>query len=353
MSQILSLVVPVAVLLGWPLRSRFGAVASACALGVLALSVTLAARAAGGWGEEHQWVGVVGLVELALLAVVVVVTLRAEDGWRSATAAWTILAAVALWPARFDTSGNPVEALTLFGFGSMVGLPTVVIALYLRKLDDTRRRSVAAARRAQRLELAHDLHDFVAHDVSGMVAQAQAGTILAASDPARAAALFERIEQAGLQALASLDRTVRLLRSEDADGPGRVPQPGLAELVELTERFAESGGVTVRLDTPGGESEVPREVAATAYRIVVEALTNVRRHASGVRVVDVRVRYQGPRLVVVVRDDGGGAPVPGSRRGGSGLVGLAARVEALGGTLDSGREGDGWQVTATMPLRER
>ncbi|MFD9062642.1 sensor histidine kinase [Kitasatospora purpeofusca] len=354
MSQILALAAPAVVLCGWFLRSRFGIAAVCLAAAVVSIGATFGAWAAGRWAESERWAGLVGMLELASLLALVVLTLRAEGGRRGAVAAWTIGGAVALWPSRFEDASGAVGALTLFGFGSVFSLPAVLIGLYLRGLDDNRRRSVAAARRTQRLELAHDLHDFVAHDVSGMVAQAQAGTVLAAFDPVRAAALFERIEQAGLQALASLDRTVHLLRSEDGDGAERTPQPGLAELVELTARFTDSGDVVVRLDAPAEEPTVPREVAATAYRIVVEALTNVRRHAPAARVVDVRVRSEGRRLTVRVRDDGGGASSPsGSRRGGggSGLAGLSARVEALGGTLSAGREGKGWQVAATMPLK--
>ncbi|WP_406202282.1 histidine kinase [Kitasatospora sp. NBC_01560] len=360
MSQILCLVVPVALLLGWVMRARYGLVALAGGAGAVSVTVTVAVWVAGRWAEGDRWSGVVGLLEVACLLLLVIPALRAEDGRRSAAVAWMIGGAVTLWPSRFEVVVGPVDVLTLFGFGAVLTMPAVLAGLYLRRLDETRRRSVTAARRAQRLELAHDLHDFVAHDVSGMVAQAQAGMVLAASDPVRAAALFERIEKAGQQALTSLDRTVHLLRSEEADGPERGPQPGLAELTALTDRFAESGGVTVRLDASADQPGIPREVAATAYRIVVEALTNVRRHAPTARVVDVRVRREGRRLEVVVQDDGGGGAPSGlrlgeaRRSGGSGLAGLAARAEALGGSLASGRaRAGGWQVTATIPLEGR
>ncbi|MFB6888967.1 sensor histidine kinase [Kitasatospora sp. NPDC056327] len=351
MSQMLALAAPVAVLCGWLLRSRLGAAVVTGAAGAVSAGATVGVWAAGRWAEAERWTGLVGMLELASLLALVVVALRVEGGRRGAVAVWTVGGAVALWPSRFQEVLGPEDGLTLFGFGSALALPAVLVGLYLRGLDEARLRSVAAARRSQRLELAHDLHDFVAHDVSGMVAQAQAGTVLAASDPVRAAALFERIERAGLQALASLDRTVHLLRSEDTDGPERGPQPGLAELADLTVRFAEAGGVEVRLDAPAEEPAVPREVAATVYRVVVEALTNVRRHAPAARTVEVRVRREGRRLTVRVRDDGGAVPQPsGPRRGGSGLAGLAARVEALGGTLAAGREGGGWQVAVTLPL---
>ncbi|MFI9329576.1 sensor histidine kinase [Kitasatospora sp. NPDC052868] len=353
MSQFLALAVPAVMLLGWAVRARVGVAAVAGVAGAVSAAVTAGVWAAGRWAESDRWPGLVGLAELASLLVLVVLALRSEEGWRCAASTWAVGGAVALWPSRFEAIVGPTDALTLFGFGSALALPAVLAGLYLRRLDDTRRSSVAAARRTQRLELAHDLHDFVAHDVSGMVAQAQAGMVLAASDPVRAAALFERIEQAGQQALASLDRTVHLLRSEEENALERSPQPGLAELAELTERFASSGGTEVRLDAVPDGPAIPREVAATAYRIVVEALTNVRRHAPSARSVDVRVRREGRGLEVVVRDDGGGSQPPSPRRGGSGLAGLAARVEALGGTLTAARDGDGWRTKATMPLEGR
>ncbi|MGW3042606.1 sensor histidine kinase [Kitasatospora sp. NPDC001159] len=346
MTQILSLVVPALLPPAWRLRGRLGSAAVTTALGAVSVAVSVAVCFTGHWSEADRWAGLVGLAELAALLLAVALSLRAENGPRSAAAAWTACGAVALWPSRFD---GPVDALTLFGFGSMLSLPTVLIGLYLRGLDESRARAVAEARRAQRLELAHDLHDFVAHDVSGMVAQAQAGAYLASIDPARAAEMFERIEQAGQRALASLDRTVQLLRSEEAGG--RSPQPGLAELARVAEQFTAAGGAEVRLELP--EGPVPREVEGTVHRIAVESLTNVRRHAPAARTVEVRARRSSGRLELTVTDDGG-VPAPGGRPrrgGGSGLPGLAARVEALGGSLEAGPyEREGWRVTAVLPL---
>ncbi|MBV6698604.1 sensor histidine kinase [Kitasatospora aureofaciens] len=347
--QLFAVVVPVVLPFGWAARTRYGVAAVAAAAGAVSVAVTAGVWIAGRWTESDRWPGLVGLFELAALLLLVVLALRTEDGRRSAVAVWTVGGAVALWPSRFGLVTGPWDVFTLFGFGAVFALPAVLIGLYLRGLDEGRRRAVAEARRAQRLELAHDLHDFVAHDVSGMVAQAQAGAYLAAIDPARAVALFERIEQAGQRALASLDRTVQLLRTEE--GTGRGPQPGLAELAEVAERFAASGGAEVRLELP--DRPVPREVSGTVHRIVVEALTNVRRHAPGARQVDVRARCTGGWLELTVTNDGrtpgsGGRP---RRGGGSGLPGLAARAEALGGTFDAGAdERDAWRVTARLPL---
>ncbi|MER7755635.1 histidine kinase [Kitasatospora sp. NPDC097643] len=349
MSQFLALVVPAVLLPLWVARRRYGAAAMTGAAGAMSAAVTVGIWFAGRWAESDRWPGLLGLAELAALLLAVVLALRAEDGPRCAVAVWTACGAVALWPSRFEAIAGPTDVITLFGFGSMLALPAVLVGLYLRGLDEGRRRAVAEARRAQRLELAHDLHDFVAHDVSGMVAQAQAGAYLAAADPARAVEMFERIEQAGQRALASLDRTVQLLRTEEAGERG--PQPGLAELAEVAERFTTSGGAEVRLELP--EGPVPREVEGTVHRIVVEALTNVRRHAPGAGAVEVRARRTGGWLELTVTNDvpPSGAGGRARRGGGSGLSGLAARVEALGGSFDAGaHEREAWRVTAALPL---
>jgi signal transduction histidine kinase len=261
------------------------------------------------------------------------------------------LVAVPVWLLRFG-----VEPVTAAGVGGFVGwgalaLVAAVVGLYLRKLDTTRVRSVAEARRAQRLQLARDLHDFVAHDVSGMLAQAQAGQYLAERDPAAAAAAFRRIEAAGLQALASLDRSVHMLGDPDSAAPAT-----LDDLPALVERFASTVDVQLEVEP---DLVLPREHAATAYRVIVEALTNVRRHAPGAARVAVRVHRSARAVLVTVTDDGPTTAAARSgrsgrprRRGGLGLPGLAERVEALGGTLTAGpTAANGWRLAATLPLR--
>jgi signal transduction histidine kinase len=217
---------------------------------------------------------------------------------------------------------------------------------------------VAGARQTQRLQLARDLHDFVAHDISGMLAQAQAGQILAQRDPAGTGAAFRRIEQAATRALSSMDHTLRMLGDDGADGSiGRAPLPTLAELTDLVDRFAAAGTARVRLHIDpeltgaGAAAGPPREVAATIYRVVVEALTNVRRHAAQASRVEVSLRRTAVGFAVTITDDGA-APAAGpiGRRGGLGLPGLAERVQALGGTLTAGpAESGGWRVAVVLP----
>ncbi|MEV0160381.1 ATP-binding protein [Nonomuraea fuscirosea] len=383
------------VLSGWPADRRrialitggAGLVSLVATAGVVWLDAA-GPPAASGWlfGESA------GLLILLLLAV------RAAPVRPAVVSAGLAGVAVPLLLVRVSAGPPTPAALAGFAVWALFAVLAAVIGLYLRSLDDLRARSVRAARQEQRLRLARDLHDFVAHDVSEMLAQAQAGQILAEHDPEQALAMFGRIEHAALHALGSMDRTVRMLHDPDlgpgldaapepergADSPGpdaaagpaapRTPLPALADLADLTERFSSSGTAKVRLDLDAllHEAErVPRDVSATAYRIVVESLTNVRRHARTASRVEVSVRRlrddAGHALEVVVTDDartgttpdehqaGGGSAgrrtAGGGARGGLGLAGLTERAEALGGTLTAGpRTPHGWHVTATLPL---
>jgi signal transduction histidine kinase len=317
----------------------------------LAVSVGMLLAGATIRSEDTPW----GLAEVAVLLALALVAVRVAPPGRLPVAVVPAVA-VPAWLLRFGW--GPVEAATLGGFAAwtLLASAAVAVGLYLRRLDADRVRSVTEARRAQRLQLAGDLHDFVAHDVSGMLAQAQAGQLLAERDPVAAAAAFRRIETAGLQALASLDRTVQMLRDAD-DGPPAT----LADLPGVVERFASTVDISLEVEP---SLDPPREVAATAYRVIVEALTNVRRHAPGASRVSVQVHRAGSAVLVCVTDDGPQPTARASRRGltatraglarrhgGLGLPGLAERVEALGGSLSAGPERPtGWRVTARLPL---
>lgn len=319
-------------------------------------------RAATGWA----------LAETAALLVLTLLVVRVAPGRLAVVAAGLTGIALPAWLLRFGWGPVTVAALGGYAAWALLALLAVVVGFYLRSLDERRRRSVTEARQAQRLQLARDLHDFVAHDLSGMLAQAQAGQILAEQDPAATAAAFRRIEQAGRQALASMDHTVRMLHDGDGDGDGdgggagvRATLPTLADLPDLAARFNSSGTTRVQLDVdpqvsghPPAEA-LPRELTTTVYRVVVEALTNVRRHAPEASRVTVEVRCASAATArgvkVTITDDGSmPAPTPVDRRGGLGLAGLAERVEALGGTLSFGPgEPTGWRVTAVLPVISR
>lgn len=246
--------------------------------------------------------------------------------------------AASTWLLRYVTPASPLEGVGMCAFWALGVMGAVAVGAYLRSLDTRRVRAVRDERAAQRLRLARDLHDFVAHDVSEMVAQAQAGQVVGVGDPAQALAALQRVEQAGLRAMATLDRTVLDLHAG----------PGLEGLAELAARFSSAGRARVGLSVDD-RLDVPEETAAMAYRVVVEALTNVRRHAPAATLVEVAVRAEGGMLVVSVDDDGGGVSQE-ERRGGFGLPSLTAQVEAMGGRLRAAAVRGGWTLVARLPL---
>jgi len=233
--------------------------------------------------------------------------------------------------------------------GALVLFAALLVGGYLRWLDWLRDQAAATARRDERLDLARELHDLVAHYVTGIVVQAQAGQMVAGRRPEAAEGALASIERAGIDALDAMRRLVGALRSPD--GELVVEQPaGSAGLHELVQQ-SNAAGLPARLRLHGvAPEDLPPAVAASVHRIVQESLTNVRRHGVDVTAVDVDLVRHGGRVEIVVRDDGR-APARSGHGGGFGLVGMAERTSALGGSLAVGPlpEG-GWQVRASLPL---
>jgi signal transduction histidine kinase len=229
-------------------------------------------------------------------------------------------------------------------------LAGVACGLGLRLLAARRRATAERVRQDERLELARELHDVVAHHITGIVVQAQAAQLVARKQPDQLDESLDGIARAGTDALAAMRRVVGLLRTDDDAAPAA---PGPEQLSELVDRFR-SGGRTVSLRLPDDDTLAwPPEVTSTIYRVVQESLTNIAKHAPQAGSVTVSVTRNGPGLTVEVTDDGPPAPAR-HHRGGYGLVGMRERLELLGGTLDAGpRTGAGWSVVATLPRLER
>ncbi|MEV0639366.1 histidine kinase [Streptomyces sp. NPDC050619] len=312
----------------------------------------------------------IGPGEIAVLLSLLFIAVRhCPPRWAVACGALDV-GALLTTPARYFRSVWSDEA----SYYTLVGLILVGLvgglAAYLRSLDYRRMVAVDETRRGERLAIAADLHDFVAHHVTGILVQTQMARMMAADarpeqrggddlDPVLAG-----IERAATEALASMRRTVGVLRDTDtdtdADRPGRRPVGDLAGITDLTEGFASPAQrVTLHRDASLPD-DVPHEVQAAAYRVVQEALTNVRRHAADATEITVGLRHDGNRLEVTVADDGrGGTQLPAAAHGGGfGLVGLTERVTALGGELGAGPRagvgsgpgpGNGWEVRAVFP----
>ncbi len=205
----------------------------------------------------------------------------------------------------------------------------------------------AAARERERI--AREIHDIVAHSVSLMVVQAEAGLMLADAVPSLERR-FDIISATGRDAVAQLDRVLGVLRG---DGPTRHPQPGLDQLPELAGR-ARLAGLNAELIQRGEPQPVPADLAATAYRLVQEAVTNVIKHACA-RKLGICLSWHEDALGIEVIDDGRGSAAPAGPGSGRGLAGMGERVRAFGGELHAG-PGDaatGFRIFAVLPLPGR
>ncbi|MFC6883563.1 sensor histidine kinase [Actinomadura yumaensis] len=217
-----------------------------------------------------------------------------------------------------------------------------------------REREAEAARAAaeERARIARDMHDVLAHAVSIMVVQAEAGPVVVHTDPAQAERAFDAIADAGRDAMAQLRRMLGILKEEQDHGV-RAPQPTIDALPDLVEHVGRTG-VRVGLAVEGVRRGLPPDADLAAYRIVQEALTNTVKHADA-RTARVLLRWTDHELEITVTDDGHGHEErdPGWRRGGDGLVGIRERAAACGGTAETGPLPDGgFRVFARLPYAE-
>lgn len=215
----------------------------------------------------------------------------------------------------------------------------------------------ALARRAvseERLRMAQELHDSVGHGLAVIAMQAGVALHVLDRNPEKVRAALEAIRDTSRSSLDGLRAELQLLRSPVTDVAPRGPVAGLAEVGVLLDRIR-AGGVEVDADVSGGAEHLPPDVDVAAYRIVQESLTNVLRHAAATR-AEVRIRRAGGELLLDVSDNGVGSPsataAAAARDGsGTGIAGMRARAEALGGRLQAGpRAGGGFAVHARLPL---
>jgi signal transduction histidine kinase len=228
---------------------------------------------------------------------------------------------------------------------------SVAIGLFFRARDSERIRVVEAAvteaQTSERMALARELHDVVAHHVTGIVVQAQAAKMMGDKNPTLAMEALGRIEEAGTEALVAMRRLVRSMRSS-TDGTEQATTDLAADLRRLAETAHLGVPTELDLRIP---PDVPQEVARSALRLVQESLTNVGKHAAAASRVCVLAEVAGGELHIRVSDDGrmrDPRPVGGS--GGYGLVGMRERVELLRGRLHAGPVDGGWVVEAWLPL---
>ena len=222
----------------------------------------------------------------------------------------------------------------------------VVLEERNRQLDQEREVNARRAVLEERVRIARELHDVVAHHVSVMGVQAGVARRLFDRDPPEAVAAIGSVETASRQAIADLQQLVGVLRRQE-EGDDLAPQPSLQRLPELVEHMRQTG-LPVKLTTTGEPQQLPAGVELSAYRIIQEALTNTLKHAGPAQAA-VAVRYDNGAVEVEVVDDGQGPPPARQGTGGKGLVGMQERVRLYGGRLEAGaRPGGGFRVYAVL-----
>ncbi|PWK88741.1 signal transduction histidine kinase [Lentzea atacamensis] len=275
-----------------------------------------------------------GLAEgLALTGVLAVTTHRARSWW-DAPLVGLIGVALVTQPLRFPLGSTE---LTLAMGLLVVATGVLAVVGYVRLLDNVREKQVAAVKAEQKTEFARDLHDFVGHHITGMVVLAQGASRIVERNPAQAKQALERIEEAGGEAMTAMRRMVGMLRDD-------VPVAPVAGIVDIEPLVEAEPRAT--LEVHGDTGGLPIEVASSVHRVVMESLTNIRKHAREATRVDVRIQTTPDWVTVRIADDG----KPARQGNGFGLIGLTERVQALGGRIKAGPGIDGgWVVDAALP----
>ena len=346
------LAVALFVVVGVVLSVQPPAVALAGALLALGVAVVLAARATTGWPLAA------GTLVAAAGVTAVCHTQPSNLGWFAlcVLAGWCALAAptvAGLVVGCLLSAGFVVQWLLLSdepGWGAWIAgvLFTALSCSFARQqrilLDQLREAQAGLADRAraeERARIAGEVHDVIGHALTVSLLHVSSARLAIDDDPAEARASLEEAERLARRSLEEVRATVGMVRS----GPGDVvPLPGAGDLEELVASFRRAG-TAVTLDVEGDLATLPATTALAVHRIVQEALTNVARHAAGSR-AQVCVRAGGGSTRVTVDSDG----APARRTpGGTGLLGMGDRAEAVGGHLRAGPAGQGWRVEAVLP----
>ena len=286
------------------------------------------------WADEP-----VGLYTSICVLLLPYALFRWGAGREAAIGLAIILACCVIGIAADDT--GVVDAVA----GTVFLLFPAALGASVRYRVSSRLREIDQVKLRERQQLARELHDTVAHHVSAIAIQAQAGRTVAADRPDAAVRALEVIEEAASRTLAEMRDMVGVLR--DGDEPDRAPQRGVADIERLARDAAHGPRVDVELS---GEFDALRpSVGAAMYRLAQEAITNATQHARHATRIDVHVAGEDDCVRLTVRDDGDAGSADRSRSG-YGLVGMAERAALLGGTLEAGPgPGKGWTVNAVLP----
>jgi signal transduction histidine kinase len=306
-----------------------------------------------------------GAIAFGAMALAIAVSFVLQSGITVTTSTWisSMLALAVAWLAGENLRIRQVR--------------WVALEERARRLEVEREERARQAVTEERLRIARELHDVVAHSMSVIAVQAGVANHVIDSRPDLARTALATVETNSRSALVEMRRLLGVLRQENEPSASLTPAPGLADVRWLVDQFSESG-LTVEVEITGAEHQIPDGVDLSAFRIVQEGLTNVLRHG-GPRAA-VRIAYEPGAIAVAIADDGRAARGParpadrdrpaverlaggedraegesrvGPATSGHGLIGMRERVAVFGGTLRAGpRPGGGFEVAATLPYDE-
>ncbi len=312
------------------------------------------------WRRTHPLAAVT--MAWGTIAIVDVVSLVAGVYWEGlSTAVFVLLFPYALlrWGAGREvvigmsvvlipvalSAFDPIPVSDLIA-GALVVPFTAAIGAAVRYQDKARLRGIDQVKLLERGELARELHDTVAHHVSAIVIRAQAGRVVARSDPAAALDALVVIEEEASRALAEMRAMVGVLR--EGEEPDLAPQRGVADIGRFTSSIGDRPHVQVELS--GDLERLRPSIDAALYRLAQESITNAVRHARHASRIQVTVRGDESSVRLTVDDDGDTGAFDPRSAPGFGLIGMAERAKLVGGTLEAGPDGvRGWTVHAVLP----
>ncbi|MET8625302.1 histidine kinase [Kitasatospora sp. NPDC004669] len=313
----------------------------------------IAAALVGGVYALGMWTVTAAPVQFLIAEVVVGYCVVTRSRLVSAIAVsmpLTVLATLFAWGTVNGYAVNPYAYLGLAATVLIAWLIGNTVRQSRAHADSLRGRAAEQAVTAERLRIARELHDMVAHNIGIIAIQAGMGSRVMDTQPAETRNALNAIEATSRETLAGLRRMLGALRQGEGESAPLEVAPGLGELDRLVEKTA-GAGVRVALTRRGDARTLPPEVDLAAYRIVQEAVTNVVKH-SGTRDCHVTVAYEDRELGVTVLDLGAGAAT-GTPGTGYGLVGMRERVALLHGEFNAGpRAEGGFRVAARLPIPE-
>jgi signal transduction histidine kinase len=322
------------------LRSRIAWAHAVFLLGLFGTSAALAFLQTGATGPIGLFLAVMATYRLVPLPV---------------TAALALVTACAVGLSESLGQGTPLNgALSGFLFAGAFAILTLIISVRLGH-EQAERMEQRAVMLAERQRLAREMHDVLAHSLSGLMLQLEGARMLANENPAdpRLPGVIERAHHLGKTGLAEARRAIGMLRDDDLPGP--------EQLGALVDQFQRDCGIPCDLAVSGPAHELDSEARLAVYRVAQEALTNVRKHAHPQR-VDVRLVYAADRTCLTVEDFGANGAPPAATAGrptgpsaikdtggGYGLTGMRERAELLGGSLTAAPTGTGFRVELQVP----